>query len=402
MPQRFGDSLSRPAALVLSPEAPYPVLGGGPLRTASLLGYLTRKYDVDLIVFREPGAPDPRASVPARMFRAIDIVELPYHSRDKLARAGRNLRRYFRGSPPLVDRFSRFDEAIAAIVNGRRYAVGVIEHFWCARYVKVLRPSCERLVLNLHNIESTLLTRTAESEQWGTAAVMRRFAAACRRLERKLLPEFSMLLVTSDTDKTQTVQLAPMVPTVVYPNAIPLVARPDVPKLEDIVFSGNLDYHPNISAVRFFQDSVWPLLRQKWPRLEWRIIGRNHQSLQHRMADDIRIKFTGPVPDAVAEIASAQAAVVPVLAGSGTRVKIIEAWAAGVPIVSTAIGAEGLPGIPGEHLLIADSPADFARAVSSILEFPALRKTLGANGRLLYETDLTWEAAWKRLDQSGL
>src|SRR5687767_11956515 len=106
MPLRFGDSLSRPAALVLSPEAPYPAIGGGPLRTASLLARLTRKFDVDLIVFREPGAPDPRASVPARMFRNVDIVDLPYHSRDKLARAGRNLKRYLRGAPPLVDRFS--------------------------------------------------------------------------------------------------------------------------------------------------------------------------------------------------------------------------------------------------------------------------------------------------------
>jgi glycosyltransferase involved in cell wall biosynthesis len=120
------------------------------------------------------------------------------------------------------------------------------------------------------------------------------------------------------------------------------------------------------------------------------------------MADDNRITFTGPVPDAVTEIASAQAAVVPVLAGSGTRIKIIEAWAAGVAVVSTRIGVEGLPGVPGEHLLIADDPADFARAVSSILEFPALGKTLGDNGRLLYETHLTWEAVWKRLDQSGL
>jgi polysaccharide biosynthesis protein PslH len=402
MPQPFGDSLSKPAALVLSPEAPYPIVGGGPLRTASLLARLTRKFHVDLIVFRELGAPDPRASVPAHMFRNIDIVELPYHSRDKLSRAGRNLKRYLRGAPPLVDRFSRFDDAIRDLIASRRYAVGVIEHFWCARYVHVLRAACDRVVLDLHNIESTLLTRSADHENWATGTIMRRFAAACRRLERKLLPEFSLILVTSEVDKVQTVQAAPLVGTVVYPNTIPLVARPQTGKNDEIIFSGNLDYHPNISAVRFFHENIWPRLSERWPLLRWRIIGRNHEQLRDSMADDTRVTFTGPVNDAIAEIASARAAVVPILSGSGTRVKIIEAWAAGVPVVSTAMGAEGLPCVPGEHLLIGDQPADFARAVSSLLEFPALAKTVGDNGRMLYETDLTWEAAWKRLDESGL
>jgi glycosyltransferase involved in cell wall biosynthesis len=336
------------------------------------------------------------------MFRNVEIIQLPYHSRDKLARAGRNLKRYIRGAPPLVDRFSRFDELISGLIEDRRYAVGIIEHFWCARYVRVLRPVCDRVALNLHNIESLLLARTAECESWATGTAMRRFAAACGRLERKLLPQFSLLLVTSDVDKAYTVQVAPFVPTIVYPNTIPLVARPQIAKSDDVVFSGNLDYHPNISAIRFFHESIWPLLSARWPQLRWRIIGRNHEHLRDRMAGDTRIIFTGPVIDAVMEIASARAAVVPVLTGSGTRVKIIEAWAAGVPVVSTTLGAEGLPAMPGEHILIGDQPADFARAVSSLLEFPALAKTLGDNGRMLYETDLTWEAAWRRLDASGL
>jgi polysaccharide biosynthesis protein PslH len=402
MAQPFGDSPSRPAALVLSPEAPYPIVGGGPMRTASLLARLVRKYDVDLIIFREPGVPDPRAAVPSRMFRNIDLLELPYHSKDRLARAGRNLKRYVRGAPPLVDRFSRFDREIERIIAGRKYAVSVIEHFWCARYVKVLRSASERIVLDLHNMESVLLARTSDSENWAAAALLRRFAAACRKLEHRLLPQFSLLLVASEVDKVHTVQAAPFVPSVVYPNAIPLVARPSPPKVDEVVFSGNMGYQPNISAVNYFYERVWPLLRRRWPGLKWRIVGRNHEHLVDRFAGDGSVRLTGPVDDAVAEIASARAAVVPVLAGSGTRVKIIEAWAAGVPVVSTRIGAEGLPGVPGEHLLIQDQPEDFARAVSSILEFPSLEKTLGDNGRLLYEIDLTWEAAWKRLEESGL
>ena len=247
-----------------------------------------------------------------------------------------------------------------------------------------------------------IIAKTGDAEHWPAGAVMRRFASACRRLEHRLLPEFSLLLVPSEADKVETVQAAPMVPAIVVPNTIPLVARPEPPKTDEIVFSGNLEYHPNISAVRFFRDRVWPILSKRWPFLKWRIVGRNHERLSERFSGDDRIRFTGPVDDAIAEMASARLAVVPVQVGSGTRVKIIEAWAAGLPVISTTIGAEGLPGIRGEHLLIADEPSDFARAVSSILEFPALGKTLGENGRALYESDLTWESAWRRLDASGL
>jgi glycosyltransferase involved in cell wall biosynthesis len=402
MPKLSGDSFSKRTALVLAPEAPFPVVGGGPLRTASLLAWLTRRYEVDLIVFREPGMPDPRAAVPTGRFREIDVIDLPYHSKHRLAKGSRNLKRYFRGAPPLVDRFSRFDEEIKQKIGGRAYAMGIIEHSWCARYIKVLGAACERVVLDLHNIESVLLKRTAANENWATAAVLRRFAAACRRLEYRLLPEFSTILVPSEIDKAHSVQAAPNVRAIVYPNTIPFVDRPSPAKVEEIVFSGNLEYLPNLIAVRFFRDSIWPVLRERWPQLKWRLIGRNPERLRHELAGDDRIRLTGAIPDAVAEIASARAAVVPVLAGSGTRVKIIEAWAAAVPVVSTRVGAEGLPGIAGEHLLIEDEPGDFARAVSSLLEFPSLGKTLGDNGRLLYETDLTWEAAWARLDESGL
>jgi polysaccharide biosynthesis protein PslH len=95
-------------------------------------------------------------------------------------------------------------------------------------------------------------------------------------------------------------------------------------------------------------------------------------------------------------------AVVPVLAGSGTRIKIIEAWAAGLPVVSTTIGAEGLPGMAGEHLLIADTAGEFLAAVEQVLSHSDLRQRLASNGRLLYEQQLTWAAAWNALEGAGL
>jgi glycosyltransferase involved in cell wall biosynthesis len=94
--------------------------------------------------------------------------------------------------------------------------------------------------------------------------------------------------------------------------------------------------------------------------------------------------------------------VVPLLAGSGTRVKILEAWAAGRPVVSTSLGAEGLPVRDGEHLLLADNPEDFAAAVSRLLASPQLRERVGRAGRQLYERQFTWPQAWERLAAIGI
>src|SRR5262249_10925330 len=115
------------------------------------------------------------------------------------------------------------------------------------------------------------------------------------------------------------------------------------------------------------------------------------------VADDPRIELTGPMTDAIAAIAPAKVAIVPLLAASGTRLKILEAWAAGTAVVSTALGAEGLNGRDSEHLLVADDPANFADSVSHLLSSEEARRKLEIAGRALYERSYTWDSVWSRL-----
>jgi len=389
------------SALVLCPEAAYPVAGGGALRTASLLQYLARHYAVDLIVFRQPGAPDPAASLPRGLVRRVTVLQLPPNRREFAARAWRNAARVAREIPPLVDRFSGFERQVAQAVEDRSYEIGLIEHFWCAPYLDVLAAACRRTVLDLHNVESVLHARCAAVESPAAGFAHRVFERASLHLERAWLPRFSEVLAASAADAATVRAIAPAARVRIYPNAIPWTPAPR-PALRGqeqvVVFSGNMEYHPNLSAVRFFRAEVWPRLRAEWPGLVWRLVGKNPEAIQPLVAGDARIEVRGPVDDAICELARASIAVVPLLAGSGTRFKILEAWAAGLPVVSSTIGAEGLPVCHEQNVLLADSGAAFAQAVSRLLACPELRQRLATAGRLLLEQEFTWENAWQNLD----
>jgi glycosyltransferase involved in cell wall biosynthesis len=376
--------------------------GGGAIRTASLVEYLALRYALDVIVFREPGAPDPRNAFPPGLAHAVDVIDLPYHSKRFLARATRNGVRLARGCPPLVDRFGGFAEPLGSILRGRDYDLALIEHFWCAAYGEQIAASARRVVLDLHNVESVFYRTLADAKNWPASFVLNRFAGACSRLERQSLASFSTVLVTSHEDAAILGRALPGRNAHVYPNALPLAPTPCVAERNAIVFSGNLEYQPNVLAVRYFRREIWPALRARFPGLVWRITGKNSAGIAKYVAGDGRIEVTGPVRDAVAELAAARVIVVPVLAGSGTRFKILEAWAAGRAVVSTTLGAAGLGGVDGEHLILGDSPHAFVDAVSRLLESPDERTRLGRAGRQLFESQFTWPNAWKGLEDIGM
>jgi glycosyltransferase involved in cell wall biosynthesis len=402
MSKRSGDSgaAERAHVLVLSPEAPFPAVGGGALRTASLVHYFARRGPVDLILFRQPGEADPAAAIPDSVGGERFVMNLSFHARHGAARLWRNAARAVRGVPPLVDRFRGFDGEIAGALAGRRYRLGVIEHFWCAPYLRLLEAYCEEVWVDLHNVESVLQGREAEVAVGPARLGFRRFARAYAALEGELLPRFDRVLVASPEDAEAVKKLAPGTKTTIFPNTIPLHPRPVRVPDHCIAFSGNLAYQPNIEAVRYFAREVWPLLRAKWPGLVWRIIGKNPAAIARFVSGADYIQVVGPVEDAIGELARARVAVVPVLAGSGTRVKILEAWAAGTPVVSTGVGAEGLGARDGEHLLVAGSPLQFSETVSVLLTSQGLRQQIGAGGRKLYEERFSWEAGWRVLDET--
>src|SRR4030095_7205967 len=218
--------------------------------------------------------------MPAGLIRNLSVIDLPANGRGTPARLLRNASRMARSVTPLMDRFAGFERTIAGAISGKHYALGIIEHFWCAPYQEQLAAVCAQTVLDLHNVESVLHQRCAATDAGAAAFGHRLFQHVARDLERVWLPRFSRVLTTSACDADAVRAISPTARTAVYPNAIQVESCPPPGIDEAIFFSGNMEYHPNQVAVRFFRGEIWPRLRERWPSLTWRLIGKNPDAVR--------------------------------------------------------------------------------------------------------------------------
>lgn len=164
--------------------------------------------------------------------------------------------------------------------------------------------------------------------------------------------------------------------------------------LRSLVFLGSMDWMPNIDGCVWFADEMWPLVKQKFPDATLTIVGRKPApKVLELAARDASIKVTGTVDEVRPHLAAGEVMVVPLRVGGGTRIKIFEAIATGIPCVSTRIGAEGLPVNHGEHIALADRPADFARETGALF---------GQNARDLVEKNFGWPGISAVLSVSAL
>jgi glycosyltransferase involved in cell wall biosynthesis len=381
--------------LMLTPEPPYPLHGGGAFRIASLVHYFARFAPVDLVLFAASGN---AAVLPPGLVRSQTVIPLPFSDTARRARYLRNARRAIQGVPPLIDRFSGHPGEVARALAGKRYQIGIVEHFWCAPYLPEVAAACGRTVLDLHNIESVLHERCAVTDRGLIAVGHRRFAECSRKLEQKLLPGYSTVLTASETDAALARQIAPGASVSVFPNSLPETPLPKTQEQPVVVFSGNFEYHPNIDAVEFITKSIWPEVHSSCPELRLRLVGRGDRHIRHLLPSGMSIEVTGPVENALAEIAAARIVIAPLRTGSGTRIKILEAWSAGRPVVATSLAAEGLEYKENCDLIVVNGGSAIAAAIAVLNADPERRALIGARGRCMFEERYTWRAAWRRLN----
>ena len=245
-----------------------------------------------------------------------------------------------------------------------------------------------------HNVEYLIWQRLASLERrWWRKALFDVEWRKMQRCEVAACEAAALTVAVSEEDRRRLAELAPRARTASIPTGVDTeyfrpAGHPQV--AGRLVFSGSMDWHPNEDAIFYFNDAILPRIRARVPDVSLTVVGRNPSERLRDLAARTGITVTGTVDDVRPHIDEAEVYVVPLRAGSGTRLKIFEALAMAKSVVSTTVGAEGLALTHGRDVLLADAPDEFADAVVSLLGNPERRESIGRAGRELVETHFSW------------
>ncbi|HDS30705.1 MAG TPA: glycosyltransferase [Firmicutes bacterium] len=251
-----------------------------------------------------------------------------------------------------------------------------------------------KTVLRTPNVESVIVKKYADRvSNPMVAAFARRESEKMKKYESVVLSEFDLVAAISPVDKVTFEQLSKK-----SANIVSITAGVDTDELKpssgppipgEVVFVGSFDWQPNVDGALWFIDKVWKKIRESFPEAHLSIVGRKPPPYLSEKASD-SISVTGRVESVEDYVRRASCSIVPLWIGSGMRLKILEAFALGCPVVSTSLGAEGIEITDGEDILMRDDPAGFADAVLQVLTDINLRDRLAKNARMLVEQKYSW------------
>ena len=369
-----GTRTTRPNVLALLPGVPVPANTGGALRALTLVRALDGAFDTTVLAWARPG--EDRTAF-ARMLEGQVHVVNRMAPVDSLFAEGMG---FVLGCPAGYCRYGWFPSVLRQVLESRRFDFIHFDHPHTALtwpQIKRLQPHA-RLVLDAHNVEAEIMERLAESAPRWQRKALRWQAGRIRELERELSRNVDLVLTCSEKDAAAFREMGARRVRVV-PNAIPPLAPALVAQRHDVVFVGSLDWRPNADAAVVLAKEIWPRCRALLPGARLVIVGRNPPlHVQALASHDVVIE--GSVPSVRPYLDRAFATAIPLRAGSGTRIKILEAWAAGVPVVASRVAAEGLPYSDGVDLILAEEPGEFARALVRLWRDKRLADELAREG----------------------
>jgi polysaccharide biosynthesis protein PslH len=350
---------------------PFPLKDGGAIAMFNISkGLLDAGCELTLLIpltEKHNIAPD---EIPSVLNKSNAIHTLKINTHITVWGAFLNL---FTSKPYYLSRYDskKFRASLIEILKSEEFDIILIESLKMSMYEPVARKySSAKVVLRSHNVEFKIWERMASAatnpvKRWYLDIMVKRL----KKYELSSMDHFDALLPITSVDGDFFVQSGCNKPVFTTPCGIDfsrLKKSPAIPEKNSLFHLGALDWMPNIEAVEWFLRDIWPLIHSKYPDVKFYLAGRN-------MPDHIKninlanVVISGEVEDAVAFINSKQIMMVPLISGSGMRIKIAEGLALGKAIISTTIGAEGIEYENGKNMLIADSPEDFSEAVGKII-----------------------------------
>jgi glycosyltransferase involved in cell wall biosynthesis len=247
-----------------------------------------------------------------------------------------------------------------------------------------------RRVLDLHNVESELVASYGRARSGPAALPYRLEAAALRALERRVIRTFDTVVVVSERERDRLPAGAGSV--LVCPNGqdLPVLLPPATAPV--VAFVATLGWAPNVEAALWLGREIWPEVARRVPEARLLLVGRDPAPEVRALAGP-RVEVTGTVPDVAPYLTQAQVLVAPLLAGGGTRLKIMEALGAGRPVVATSIGCDGLEDLVGRGVVVADTAGAMVEEITALLHDPGMAARLGKLGHDAVLDDHTWDAA---------
>lgn len=374
-----------------------PVDTGGKIRSFGILRHLARHHEVTVLSYYG-GKRDTEyeSAIAAQLPGARTIHTAAPES--TLAQSFDYILRLPSSAPYAVKKFTdpTVREEVAGRLNNSRLDVAVCD--FLSASLNFPEQSATPVVLFQHNVETMLWRRMATTEKNSLRKLS--YSIEARKMEAyetHALRRFPHIIAVSEHDRNEMLSLSPGCQITVVPTGVNTEQYPPVPSVSGdplrIVFTGSMDWEPNIDAVEYFCAEIWPQILASFPKARFQIVGRSpHPRVQRLVSSSVEV--TGTVPSVGDYLRWATVVIVPLRIGGGTRLKIFEAMAMAKALVSTSIGAEGLEVTNGRDVLIADDAQSFAASILRLLRDPELRRKYEQNA-----AELAARFDWSRIAQ---
>lgn len=383
------------------PLVPYPPRDGGSIRIYQLLKRLARRHSVRVLALDDGDTGAGARPALGKLGVTLETFTLPAQRLPRWSwrwwRAkGGALRDpgYFYYQPALAER-------LRTLCRREEIDVALLETLKLHAYSASV--GVDRAIFSRQNYEPALAYRLAGILPPSRERLLWRFGGRlCERAERRICRGFRFITAVSEPEAVTFRRLAPRAEVTVVPNGVDLerFTPGDDPAADGmVVVSGLMSYLPNRDSALFFAREVWPQVRRECPVARFAVIGHQAVAALPELAGAPGVELHEPGDGMVGALRAATVVVVPLRAGAGTRIKVLEALALGKAVVSTSIGCEGLEVEHGRELLIGDRPQDMAGLVIKLLRDPVWRRELGASGRKLVEARYGWERSAETLDR---